>query len=220
MSKARDVIAVALGIFSLIWFTVPAAAAVAIENKITVAVMDFGTHAGSATADINLTAAEKASSDYIIERLVENEHFEVMDRELMQDILEAEKLNTTGIIDPDTAKRIGKILNVKYIIYGNVHSISASQNGGKVMGSGVDLFTVKAHVIARLMNVETGDIVMAGKGEGKSTSSLTKIGFDELGTITVGTHRVSQVSVHNALQKASYQAMDVLSERLYGKEKK
>jgi len=152
--------------------------------------------------------------------LVDNEHFEVVDRDMMQELLDAEKLNTTGLIDPDTAKRIGEILKVKYIIYGNVNDITASEIGGGVMGSGVQLHNVKAHVIARLMNVETGDIVMAGKGEGKSTSSLTKIGMDELGTITVGTKRVSQISVHNALQKASYQAMDVLSDRLYGTGKK
>lgn len=194
-------------------------AAIAIESKITVAVMDFGTHAGASTKDINLIHAEQTTSEYIIERLVDNEHFDVIDWDLAREQLAAENLTTVGLIDPDSAKRIGEILNVKYIIYGNVNDITASGTGTQVMGSGVELFNVKAHVIARLMNVETGDIVMAAKGEGKSTSSLTKVGLEELGAVTIGTWRVSQISVHNALQKASYQAMDVLSERLYGKSK-
>ena len=184
-----------------------------------VVVMDFGTHKGATTADINLTAAEKASCDYVMERLVEDGRFEVMERDLMQEKLEAEQLNTTGLIDPDTARRIGAILGVRYIVYGNVTDMTASDTGTSIMGSGVKLLNVKSHIIARLMDVETGDILMASKGEGKSTSSLTKIGTEELGTITIGTQKVSQESVHNALQKAAYAAVDTMLERLYGKKK-
>lgn len=210
----------------LLLFAVPKAQAAEAEqlrallSHPLVAVMDFGTHKGATTADINLTAAEKASCDYIIERLVEDGRIEVMDREMMQDKLEAEQLNTTGLIDPDTAKRIGAILGVRYIVYGNVTDMSASETGTTVMASGVKLLNVKSHIIARLMDVETGDILMAAKGEGKSTSSLTKIGTEELGTITIGTKKVSQESVHNALQKAAYAATDTMLERLYGKGKK
>lgn len=185
--------------------------------------MDFGTHKGATTSDINLDAAEKASCEYVIERLVEDGRFEVMDRDMMQEKLDEEQLNTTGLIDPDTAKRIGSILGVRYIVYGNVTDMTASETGTSVMASGVKLLNVKSHIIARLMDVETGDIIMAAKGEGKSTSSLTKVGTERLGTITIGTKKVSQESVHNALQKAAYAATDTMLERIYrtgGKGKK
>lgn len=190
-----------------------------LDERIVVAVMDFGTHQGAVTSDINLTAAEKGSCDYIIERLVENGHFHVVDKEMMNERLEQEKLNVTGIIDPDTAKRIGEILGVRYIIYGNVVDMTASGTGTSILSSGVALHNVKCHIIARMMDVEGGDIIMAAKGEGKSTSSLVKVGTEEMGTITIGTKRVSQVSVHNALKKAAFATVDKLEERLFEKKK-
>ncbi|WP_295160375.1 hypothetical protein, partial [Selenomonas sp. AE3005] len=56
------------------------------------------------------------------------------------------------------------------------------------------------------------------KGEGKSKSSLTKVGADSIGYITVGTARISQVSVHNSIKKAAYAMVDKLTERLIGVE--
>lgn len=191
-----------------------------IPDSAAVAVMDFGTHKGAATSDINLESAEGASSDYVIERLVEDGRMIVMERSIMQEKLNAEKLKTVGIIDPDTAKRIGEILGVQYIVYGNVSDMTVSGTGTTVVVGGVSLLNVKSHIIARIMDVNTGTIITAAKGEGKSTSSLTSVGIQEAGVISIGTHKVSQVSVHNALKKAAFNATDIMLERIYGKPKK
>ena len=191
-----------------------------VENHPAVAVMDFGKHVGASGKDIILTNTEKTSSDYIIEALVESGRYDVVDKELVMERLAEEHLNTTGIIDPDTAKRIGEILGVRYIIYGNVNDVTGSSTGVEIVSSGADVHTVKAHIIARMMDVTTGDIVMAAKGEGKSKSSLAKVGTDKLGVITIGTKKISQVSVHNAIQKAAYSMVDKLTERLFGDVKK
>lgn len=186
------------------------------QERPTVAVMDFGRHIDAATEDIILDNADKTSSDYIIEALIESNMYDVVDKDLLAEKLAQEKLNTKGIIDPDTARRIGEILGVRYIIYGNVNDVTGSSTGVQIYASGVDVYTVKAHIIARMMDVTTGDIVMAAKGEGKSKSSLTKIGKDKLGYITIGTANISQVSVHNSIKKAAYAMVDKLTERLFG----
>ena len=196
--------------------------AVEIGDKPVVAVMDFGTHKGALTSDIKLVHAEKASCDYIIDRLMESDHFIVMDKELIAKQLKDENLNTVGLIDPDTAKRIGELLHARYLIYGNVNDVSLSETGTKVdmsIGGGVTVTTVKSHIIARMMDVTTGDIVMAAKGEGKSKSTFVKVKSQPVGTIMIGTCKVTQDSVHNAIQKAAYATVDVLVERLYGKGK-
>ena len=84
------------------------------------------------------------------------------------------------------------------------------------MDSGVTVGTTKAHVILRMMDVSTGDIVMAAKGEGKSKTSYVKAGTKAVGYISIGTKKVTQDSVHNAVQKAAYEAVDILADRLYG----
>ena len=187
-------------------------------NRPAVAVMDFGSHVQTATDEIVLENSDKTATDYIIEALVESGKYDVVDKDLLAEKLAQENLNTKGIVDPDTAKRIGEILGVRYIIYGNVNDVTGSSTGVQIYNNGTDVYTVKAHIIARMMDVTTGDIVMAAKGEGKSKSSLTKVGADSIGYITVGTARISQVSVHNSIKKAAYAMVDKLTERLIGVE--
>ena len=187
--------------------------AAAIEPNASVAVMDFGTHEGTADPDVNLMNAERASSEYIIARLVDSKKLDVMDKDIVSDRIAAEGLNITGLIDPDTAQRLGKILGVRYLIYGNVVDMVVDFNVETV----VKVRTVKCHIVARIMDVETGKILMAAKGEGKSKSA--NVSLDE-SFFVIGTVKVSQTSVHNALQKAAFNSVDLLIERLYGRANK
>ena len=178
-----------------------------------VAVMDLGTHPGAVPIDINILNSGRVASDYTVEKLLDDNQFIVMERTIIDEQLEEENLKYEGIIDPDTAQRIGKMLGAKYLIYGNVNDVTLSDVGTQVLTSGVTVCTVGSHVILRMMDVDTGAIVSMSKGEGKSKSSFTQIG-SPMYMITVGTKTVTQDSVHNAIQKAAYQATEILVDRM------
>lgn len=108
--------------------------AAGIEQNASVAVMDFGTHEGTADPDVNLMNAERASSEYIIARLVESKKFDVMDKDIVNERIAAEGLNITGLIDPDTARRLGEILGVRYPVYGNVVDMVVDFNVERLCG--------------------------------------------------------------------------------------
>ena len=203
----------------LISLTTSTSFAAMIEDNAKVAVMDFGTHPDAVTWDINIFNAGKTANEYVTNRLFKSGKMDIMDRFMVEDKIAAAHLNTTGLIDPDTAKRIGQMLGVKYIIYGNVNDVTLSDVGTKIGIGGVTICTVKAHLILRIMNVETGDIIMAAKGEGKSKSSYVKIKGGEIATMKIGQTSVTQDSVHNAILGASNQTVDLLIERLYGVKK-
>lgn len=186
--------------------------AAAISKDATVAVMDFGTRPGATPAEINLQNAEYTSSAYIVNGLINKHCFTIMDKDMVMQQLKAEHLQTTGLIDPDSAKRIGQLLHTRYIVYGNVTNVSVSDTGTKVLGGfgtgiGINVCTVKAHILARVMDVETGDIVMAVKGEGKSKSSFVKAQtgnmFTGVQTLKIGTATVTMDSVNNAIARAA-----------------
>lgn len=188
-----------------------------------VAVMDFGTRPGATTSEINIHNAEYTSSEYVINQLVKRQYFVVKDKDLVMKQLKANNLKTTGLIDPDTAKRIGDMLGVRYIIYGNVVNVSVSDTGTEILtniGGGVNVCTVKAHMLGRMMDVETGDILMATRGDGKSKSSFVKLrAGNELinaHVITIGTKKVTMDSVHNAIQKGAEQMVDNMISTLTG----
>ena len=208
-------------IIMLSLFSINIAIASPLNKESAIAIMDFGTRPGATTAEINVQNAEYTSSEYLISRFIEKKYFAVMDKDLVMNKLKAEKLKTVGIIDPDTAKKIGNILGVRYIVYGSVANVSLSDVGTQILGSGVTVCTVKARIIARIMDVETGEILMVTRGEGKSKSSYTKV---QIGTsmiespaIVIGTVKVTMDSVHNAIQKAAYDVVDKMCEKVDGK---
>ena len=181
-----------------------------------IAIMDLGTHEGAVPFEINIFNAGKAASEYLIQRLFQVGKFNVMDRTLVENELNAANLNTTGIIDPDTAKKIGEILGADYIVYGNVNDVTLSETGASTAGVGLDIstITVKAHLIVRVMDVETGRIISAAKGEGKSKGSFVRVKGGPVATLEIGRTKVTQDSVHNALQQAAFQTVDILVKRL------
>ncbi len=215
MNLFKRILFIALLIFSIN----SVALAGLIEDHAVVAVMDFGTHPGAASCDVALSNAEKMSSEYVITKLINDGKIEVMDKDMVKHQLEAAHVKTEGLIDPDSAKIIGETLKCRYLIYGNVNDVTVSDTGVNTLLSGVKVCTVKSHIIARIMDVTTGNIVMAAKGEGVSKSSLADINTLNAG-ITIGAVKVTQESVHNAIQKAAYNAVEVLENRLYGKHKK
>lgn len=191
-------------IWAVILLTAQVAFAATIERGATVAVTDLGVHSGTSDPDVNLLNAEAASSEYVIARLVATNNFDVKERSLVYDALK--NLNMLGLIDPDGAKKIGDVLNVRYLIYGNVTDVSIG-----VEKALVNVTTVKAHIVLRIMDVDTGKILTAARGEGTSASSL--VGDENF--FYIGTVKVTQTAVHNALQKAAFQAVDILNERLF-----
>ena len=173
-----------------------------------IAVMDFGDRPDASPAEIKAHKAGEASSEYLIAAML-GKGFIIQDKDMAMLQLNAEGISTTGIIDPDSAAKIGERLGVRYILYGNVANVSLSDISGGLNFSpgvlGVDICTVKAHIVARVMDVQTGDIVMMIKGDGSSKSSYVKAGAKILNQeqiITIGTTRVTLDSVHNAIQKA------------------
>lgn len=197
-------------IFSAMIFT---SATAKFQDMPKVAVMDFGKL--SDTSDgINTDNVGFAVSDYIIEALVESKKFKVIAKDHLEEILLEHGLDTVGIIPPSQAREIGKILGVRYIIYGNVNDVNSDTFTLEIIQNGADVHTVKALIIARMMDVETGDIVTAARGEGKSDSSKVKISAPNVGYLAIGTAKVPQVSVHNAIKKAAYSMVDLLIKRL------
>jgi hypothetical protein len=99
--------------------------------------------------------------------------------------------------------------------------VSISEDGTSVKNIGdVDVGTLNARVILKLVDTESGDIIMAAKGEGKSKTSFVNVAANEHTNIMIGTKIVTQDSVTSAIQKASVAAVNLLTTRLYGGENK
>jgi len=122
-------------------------------KKTKVAVVDFQENGAFDVKDVGKIVAE-----WFTTALVNNGRFDVIERRLMQQILEEQKMGVTGLIDPRSASRLGKLLGVKTVVSGTVQSYDGI-----------------SEINVRLLNVETGSIITAESFKGSSTSSLNKL---------------------------------------------
>ena len=118
---------------------VPTSAA-ADYQKTKIAVLDFDLKGeGFETEDMGAIVAE-----WFITALVKEGRFDVIERSLLNKILEEQKLGISGVVDEETATQLGKLLGVKVIISGSVLRVQ--------------------HILeinARIIDVETAAIIAA-----------------------------------------------------------
>jgi TolB-like protein len=123
-------------------------------KKTKIAVLDFQMQGEqNASKDMGKIVAE-----WLITGLVETGRFDVVERLLLEKILEEQKLGVTGAIDPASAAQLGKILGVKTIVSGTISSLEGM-----------------TEINARLINVDTASIVAAEKVRARSAGKLHEL---------------------------------------------
>ncbi len=121
------------------------------SQKTKIAVLDFQMQGEKfETGDIGKIVAE-----WITTCLVETGRFDVVERRLLQKIIEEQKVSASGLIDPGSAAQVGKMLGAKHIITGAVLSV------GK-----------RIEINARIISVEEGAIIAAVNVIADSESKL------------------------------------------------
>ena len=186
-------------------------------DKPKVAVMDLGEFRGAYTSELNTQKVGAMVSDYIIKALTDDGRFTVISKRFFKEQIDAKNLQKAGIISPNQAKEIAKILGVDYLIYGHVSSVDGDDGVFEVIPyGGGKLYELKAQLHIRITAVKNGGrrIIAMAKGEGVSKSSEVKVGKDTI-FLKIGVTKIPQVSVHNALKKAAFDATDKLLVKIF-----
>src|SRR3989338_6903965 len=80
-----------------------------------IAVLDFPYHNG------RLSGGSSIVQERLTTFIAQHSKIEVIERNLLQKILEEKKLEQTGLIDPSTTRELGRILGVETIITGTLN---------------------------------------------------------------------------------------------------
>ncbi len=145
-----------------------------VESKYTglkrrIGVVDFENKAPYAQARIGQTA-----TDILITELVKSGKFIVVDRDKMNKLLEEQKLGQSGAIDPNTAARVGKILGLNAIVTGSISQFGVKSEGKDFLISESKQQIVECTVDIRVVDVETGQVLLADSGKGVSRKASGK----------------------------------------------
>ncbi|MFZ0630281.1 MAG: CsgG/HfaB family protein [Acidobacteriaceae bacterium] len=130
----------------------------------------------------------KGISDMLIDRLVNDGTYRVIERNQIDKILNEQNFSNSDRADPNTAAKIGHVLGVDAVIVGDITQFGRDdQNkniGGALgkWGSGYGLGGVGTHsakavvqITARLIDTNTGEILGSATGKGTSKRSGTNL---------------------------------------------
>jgi TolB-like protein len=121
-------------------------------QKTTIAVVEFSDLQGNVT-DFGRFLAEE-----LITRLYQTKKFKVIERQLLNKIINEQKLTLTGLVDPSSAKQLGKLLGVDAIASGTITDLAQS-----------------LRVNARLISTETGELFSVASTEIFKDESVMKL---------------------------------------------
>lgn len=128
-----------------------------------VAVVDFEDKSGYGQGRIG-----RAASDVLTRFLFDSQQFRVIERQQVVKLLEEQRFQQSGAVNPQTALQAGKLLGVDFIVTGAVTNFGIRTEGTEAVVYQQREQVAESQVDVRLIHVETGEIVYMGEGRGSA----------------------------------------------------
>lgn len=160
------------------------------KKRIAVLNFDYATVQSSVAAIFGTNQdVGKGIADLLVDRFVTDGVYSVIERKALDKILAEQNLSNSDRADPSSAAKLGRVLGVDAIVIGSVTQFGRDDKnttvGGRAFGGfgskyglgGVGRKESKAVVgiSARLVNVETGEVLAVASGKGESQRSGTTL---------------------------------------------
>ena len=170
--------------------SIPLSAQGAPPRRPRIAVLDFdyGTVQSYSSAMFGSNVdVGKGIADLLVTDLVKDGTFSIIERKALDKIMTEQNFSNSNRADPTSAAKLGKLLGVDAILIGSITEFGnetkktglggAGGNWGGFGLGGLSHSNSKANVgiDARLVNVDTGEILAVAEGKGQSSRSSTSM---------------------------------------------
>ena len=158
------------------------------KKRVAVFDFDYATVRGGVAAlfgtDVDVG---KGISDLLVKRLVQDGTYSVIERKALDKIMSEQNFSNSDRANPNSAAKLGKLLGVDAIIvgsitqFGNETKNTGVGGGGGALGRfGIGGFSNKKSkaivtLDARIVDVDTGEIMAVADGKGESERSSTSL---------------------------------------------
>ena len=146
-----------------------------------------------------------AAVEYVYADLQDSGRFKLLDRTRQRALVDEYAHDMSGLVDEDTAPAIGNQYGAQYLLMGSIIGVTTRRSETTVVGAGTKRAHVTATVSLRLVDTETGQVVLAATGRSRKNNTLVKA---PLGLIRIGTEQVDKGQVNEALEDAIHEAID------------
>ena len=169
-----------------------ASAAFAADQRKSIAILNFDySTVQSGVAAIFGTNQDigKGVADLMVEKLVKSGKYRIIERKAIDKILAEQNFSNSDRADSTTAAKLGRLMGADAIVMGSITQFGRDDKktnvGGSVLGGRLSKYGVggvgasKAKAVvglsARLVSVNTGEILAVASGIGESTRSGTSL---------------------------------------------
>ena len=146
-----------------------------------------------------------AAVEYVYTDLQDSGRFKLLDRTRQRALVDEYAHDMSGLVDEDTAPAIGNQYGAQYLLMGSIIGVTTRRSETTVVGAGTKRAQVTATVSLRLVDTETGEVVLAATGRSRKNNTLVKA---PLGLIRIGTEEVDKGHVKEAREDAIRAAVD------------
>lgn len=167
-----------------------ASAQTAPARRPRIAVLDFDyatVHTYSAALFGSDIDVGKGIADLLVTDLVKDGSYSIIERKALDKIMTEQNFNNSDRADPTSAAKLGKLLGVDAILIGsitqfgnetkktNLGGAGGNWGGYGLGGIGRSKSNANVGIDARLINVDTGEILAVAEGKGTSARSSTSL---------------------------------------------
>ena len=137
------------------------------EARKRVAVIDFDDKTAYGQGRLG-----RAAADVLTRFLYDSQQFRMVDRQQVARILEEQKFQQSGAVNPETAMKVGKLLGVQLLACGTVSNFGIRTEGTEAVLYQQKETVAESQVDVRLIDVETGEILFMDEGRGSAKRSI------------------------------------------------
>lgn len=164
----------------------------------------------------------KGVADELVTYLLETKRFRIIEREEVDKVLKEQNLGQDGLVDPQTAAKIGKILGVQYLVIGRITEFTtdddndflANPNDENPMGMIVTTSTSRVTIDARMVDAATAEILTSVTGTGKKKTVDVGI-ISKQGGMYFGDKNFEKTDLGKALRMAVVSTARQLAVKAY-----
>jgi len=177
--NVRKTSALLIALLFVINMVLPQTALAAQKRRIAIMPFDYGAVQGGEVGTLDVG---KGIVSLLITKLVNDGTYSVVERQMLDSILKEQNLSVSDRADPSTACKIGKLLSVDAIVVGTITQFGFETKsmhvgaaagyipyaGFALGGLGTHKSKVKVAIDARLIDINTSEILAAVHGSGES----------------------------------------------------
>jgi curli biogenesis system outer membrane secretion channel CsgG len=183
--KLRSICASLLALVVVAGLIFPMAANAGDKRRVAILPFEYG----AVTANVGTVDVGKGIVGMLITKLVQDGTYSVIDRQMLDTILKEQNFSVSDRADQSTACKIGKLLSVDAIIVGTISQFGVESHGSSVSVPSIGMGYIpyvgglgglgslhkrsaqaKVAVEARLIDINTGEILATANGTGQSKS--------------------------------------------------